>query len=217
MSRAIHKMRTSPPPVLTLIGSTTLTNNTSTYTYTDHAIGVASGDRLVVVAFGAGDTASVSSTTIGGSGADIVAQVGQTNDGLSCIFQRLVTSGTTATIVINLSDSAVHSHISVYTLTGLKSTTALDSGTSKADDVTSRTVSLTTQNHAAIIAVAEIYAGNPTLSWTGSDDAAEDNEEAYGGEDGTGGDASGVAAGTSSDVVVTHASADSSLTAACWR
>lgn len=123
------------PPVLTFIGSTANTTNGVTQTYSSHAIGTPSADRLVVVGISAqfGSNGTISGVTVGGVSMDQV--IAGADLRLPCVlFSKIVAAGTTADIVVTHSTSSQNtSNISVWTITGLNSTTAEDTGGSEVD------------------------------------------------------------------------------------
>lgn len=111
----------------TWIGNTEDTSTATVYTFTSASIGTASSDRHVIVGVvrpGSG-AATVSSMTIGGVSATIDLTVGANLSGAG--FGRLlVTSGTTATIVVTMSASAASCGILVWTIKGAPSLTVSD-------------------------------------------------------------------------------------------
>ena len=95
-------------------------------TYSGVSIGTAASDRIVVVCF-ASTLSRVSSITIDSGGGAVAMTLGAGNSGASDnVYARmaylLVTSGTTATIVITTvtgSPSAIQNHVCVYAVTGI--------------------------------------------------------------------------------------------------
>lgn len=157
-------------PVLPAVSYITVLDNTAnqtTYTYTAASIGTASADRYVVVgAIGwSGSTAdrTVSSLTIGGVSATALQNplTAITN----AIFGLTVAAGTTADIVVTYSGSVTFSRIYIYTVTGLNSTTPIDSDSVGVSGTTVNTLTLTTAPNAAIISVGT--GGIATTSITG--------------------------------------------------
>jgi hypothetical protein len=205
------------PPILTHIATTVDTSNADTFTFTGASIGTAAASRLVVVVVHAGDTASISSVTIDGNAADLVIQEAQTGSPpVVGIYQRAIATGTTADIVVTLADPAVHCFIDVYTITGLRSTTAIDSDKTNTTGAGASSVTLTTEVNAVVIAAVEYYTADVTSSWSGG--VTENSDEAYSAESGAGSGASGVATGTSiSPSVTPSGSADRAFVAAAWR
>lgn len=122
------------------IGSTENTGNGTSHTFTDHAIGTASADRLVVVAVTAGQSGSIFSTltltgvTIGGNAADEIeinsAQIFGgyffTNSIVAGLYSLVVPAGTTATIVTSYDITLDGASVSVYTIKNYLSSTPTD-------------------------------------------------------------------------------------------
>jgi hypothetical protein len=101
-------------------------SNASTYTFTNHPIGSASSDRIVIVGVmirGLGGVFSpidISSVTVGGNAATLLAKQKRVDDEVNVlgIYAIAVPSGTTATIVANLTQSVLRCAIHVYSVTG---------------------------------------------------------------------------------------------------
>lgn len=94
----------------------------STYTFSGASIGTANANRYVVVGFqtyAASGASSVSSITIGGTGA---TQIGVFNSAgpllRAGLYYANIASGTTADIVLNFSSTQGHCGIGVWTVTG---------------------------------------------------------------------------------------------------
>lgn len=122
-------------PTLSLTANQTATLG-SPATFTDAAIGSAAADRLVVVtALGhnvGGSNRTITSVTIGGNAATVHEQIQSV--GLSAgVASLVVTTGTTATIVVTWSGALTDTRIVVYTITGLTSTTPHDTGDAAGD------------------------------------------------------------------------------------
>lgn len=166
---------------IAFVGTSTDTTNASSYTFTNHAIGTASSDRCVLVAMHSGISAqsafSITSITIGGNAATIVAQqykdtVGFTR--LAAVASLLVTSGTTATIVITPSTTANRMRIEVYTLIGTTNCTSLADGDSSS--ATDPSVALDVPaNGSALGACTD---GVSDYTWTGLTEDADSDDEA---------------------------------------
>lgn len=156
---------TPSPAVLTYIGSTPAIENAATYTFAAHAIGTAAADRLVIVCPAAnGGSGTISSVTCGGVAMNaVVTPIEQVNT-VAGIYSLLVTTGTTADIVVTYASSRNRSAISVYTLNNLESTTAYHTATGSAAD-TDTAVSINYQDGGAVIGVAHVN-GNRTATWT---------------------------------------------------
>lgn len=115
------------------VGSTGDATNAQNYTFTNHAIGDAAADRLVVVVItwevNSGGTINLSTVSIGGNAASIVRQdvTPTTRQAHSAIATLAVPSGTTATIAVGLSSTNANScAVHVYALYGLTSMTPFD-------------------------------------------------------------------------------------------
>lgn len=204
------------PPVLTYISSTIDTGNTTTYTFTNHAIGTAAPDRLVVVHGHVNVVAGNSlSMTIGGNAASCLTPAFTSGNTLDNLCYLLVTSGTTATIVITVPDSGGHALVDVWTITGYASSTPVDQNIDSETAGADLTVTLTTQIGDAVIAGGGSYSENPTYTWT---NVTENFETPFASEAGAASGAS-IAATSSSTVATLNPSinANSSLIAAAWR
>ena len=123
------------PPVVSYIGVTHNTTNTSSYSLASVAIGTAAADRIVFVlvtwASGNATPVTISSATIGGISATVHAQVTTVaTDAIgSAILSAAVPTGTTATIAITLSGSGGSIDVGVLAVTGLSSQTPHASAT----------------------------------------------------------------------------------------
>lgn len=115
--QALVARAASTPASISFIGSTENTTDGTSFTFTNHAIGTANATRRVVVVchfFAASNT--VTSATIQGISATIHVQAtegGATNAGIA-IISALVPTGTTATIVLNLSASSTRAYVGVF-------------------------------------------------------------------------------------------------------
>ena len=117
-------------PTRVYVGSTGDATNQQNYTFTNHAIGAAASDRLVVVVItwevNSGGTINLSSVSIGGNAATIIRQdeAPTSRRAHSAIAALAVASGSTATIAVGLSATNANScAVHVYALYGLTSTT----------------------------------------------------------------------------------------------
>lgn len=132
--------------------------------YTSIPIGVASVDRLVVVAvagFNSVDARTVTSVTIGGVAATLIENNSSTL--LNAFAYATVPSGTTATIVVTLSGVANRGQgIGVWEIKGLSSTTPLQTGS--VVNTTSINFSAATPGSIAILAATSNNLAG--VSWT---------------------------------------------------
>lgn len=153
-------------PNVTYIGTTVDTATATTYTFTSVDIGTASADRLVVVVAGDYDSSggTLNSVTIAGT-AGTLADVENSEDQNCAIYYRTVTSGTTATIVVTLSNSSVNAFISVYTITGLNSITPTGTSSPTAGS-TDPTAAINVSEGGAVIGCANEQVSS-TVIWTG--------------------------------------------------
>lgn len=95
--------------------------NSASYTFSSSSIGTADADRIVVVAvFGSVASAdrTLSAVSIGGTNATLMATAYRngTNDHTAALAALAVSSGTTATIVVNWSGAMVGCRIAIYTV-----------------------------------------------------------------------------------------------------
>lgn len=208
-------------PVITFTDSAGSSSNVYTYTFTNLSIGTASSDRLVVVCAMINATSSttygISSATIGGSAATLAVSSSLGNN--SAIFYRLVTAGTTATVVVNLAGTGTPGRcsIGVFTVTGYSSATPEFVGSAYSDtSVSSLTLPINVSSDSAAISCC--YVGNNGtfgVSWSSpmieAFDAPIENTSATAAY-------SGALPRGSTDIIVTPTvSIDLSMSAAVWR
>lgn len=131
---------TVPPISFQYQTTTGSDSNSSSYTFSNVAIGTAAADRYVVVvatvAQGTGGLLTIDTVSIAGTNGTISVNQRDGTNSASCnaaIASRLVTTGTTATIVVGLSSSARSCYISVYNVYGLTSATATNTYSSTTD------------------------------------------------------------------------------------
>lgn len=141
-------------------------SNATSYTFSGTDIGTAASDRLVVVgsvAAAASGGANVTSLTVGGSAAtfDVRASSGHTSE----LWHRAVTTGTTASIVVNYSANMVSCGIAVWALYGVNATPF--------DTATTTTSSTQIDIPAGGIVVGNARIDPGSTTWTG---ATEDFE-----------------------------------------
>lgn len=133
----------------------TSTSDTNAYTFSTCDIGAASGTRLVAVVALARDTnpVALSSATIGGSAADIrVSSSTSAGRAGAAIFARLVTTGTTADIVVTWDEAVTNCVIYVFRIVGYASAVPSDTFVnSTAVGSTSRVYSIDTVSGGAVI------------------------------------------------------------------
>ena len=157
-------------PVISYIGTPTPdTTNASAYTFAGASIGAASVDRLVVVAAtldSPSANSEIDTITIDGNGMTIHAE-SPSGIGVNqiAIASLLVAAGTTADIVVNLSNNSRCCSVHVFTITGLFSTTPTDTliNVGGSSDPTG---TIDVEDKGILIAAAVSAAGT-TCSWTG--------------------------------------------------
>lgn len=117
------------PATVSFEGCTTNINNLTTYTFNNVAIGTAASDRIVVVGVSAEDGATVfntSSMTIGGNAAtERVDTAAASTTFTTSIYNLLVTSGTTATVAVTMTEAVEALNICVWAVYGLASAVPL--------------------------------------------------------------------------------------------
>jgi hypothetical protein len=152
----------------TYIGNATDDTNLTTYTFSSQSIGSASADRIVVVGIASRNTSAstvINSVTIGGNTASIDVQDSNStsNYNICGIASLLVTSGTTADIVVTFSGAQLRAGIAIYTVTGANETPyATNSDNSGGDP----SLDLNVPANGGAIGVA-MSANTSLESWTG--------------------------------------------------
>jgi hypothetical protein len=136
------------------------------------AIGAAASDRLVIVTCAATSNVAgrtLSSFTIGGSvSTGVVGNIygSAANTSFNLIRSLLVTSGTTTTVAVGFSNTVNACGIRVYTITGLSSTTAFNTGSNSANtNGTTLAATVNIPSGGVCIGAAE-GSSNTTVSWT---------------------------------------------------
>lgn len=167
-------------------GVTTDTSDAASYTFTDHAIGTASADRVVLVVIRAFDsvTYTFGTVTIGGNNAtslvDILHDVTSNRFSRVAIHALLVPTGTTATIVVPLATGAAdRCSVSVHALTGTGgAVTAFDTVTDTATGTLSGLLDIPAGGAAiAGASFADTTAFSEGATWTGLTETADVNPE----------------------------------------
>lgn len=120
-----HFLRAATPKAVTTsyIGTASSGTSASSFTFSSQGIGTAATDRIVFVAVGTtgGSGVNVNSVTIGGTTATLI-NAGTLGFGTMACAYLAVSTGTTATIVVNLSGSMNRCAIDVYSVYGSTST-----------------------------------------------------------------------------------------------
>lgn len=146
------------------------------YTFSAEPIGAARSDRQVLLcvhARKASATAITATATINGVSTTVVQQVHNATGGAANyagMFMLNVPTGTTGDIVITFNAAVLRVGMQIYRLTGLASTTPVDtySGTTTLSDT------LTISTNSVVIGAANRGSGSITTVWTG---ITEDHED----------------------------------------
>lgn len=189
----------------------------ATHTFTDFAIGPASAGRIVTFSFSdrAGGTVTHDSATIGGISAtkllDAFNNAGG-NTTRTTLWAAVVPTGTTATIVINMSAAGNRCGGGVWTMTGAPSITPAFSGTSVAN---SPTASINVPANGGALGAAYDGLGGSNTTWSG---ITEDYDAISGGgtSNYTGAHANFVAAQTGLTMTATMTGSNAAGVFASW-
>lgn len=156
------------PPVVTKTDSASDTTAT-TFTFSSMSIGTATADRWVVVCVSTSASAnrSITGITIGGNSTDTIGYTGLGSATGSAIAMSTapVTSGTTTTVVVTMANSTEACGITVYTITGLRSNTPVDSttGNGTATNVTNTGIAVSA---GGCVIMTVNHANTNAVTWT---------------------------------------------------
>ena len=184
------------------------TTDAASYSFASQPIGTASASRRVVVAIGwaAATAITLSSVTIGGVSATIDADSGNATGNRRVYFaSAVVPTGTTATVAVTLSATAVRIGIGLWTLSGGSPT----GQTAAVLNAASGTLTVTTATNDVVLAAgfASHTANSITTTWTGATERYDGQiETVFNAHTGADVVASGTstAIGFSNDVVTTQ-------------
>ncbi len=150
---------------------------TLTWTFTNANIGTAAADRYVIACIGLSVTAPatgscvLSTVSIGGTNGTIHANANNSVDTsyalISGIAGRLVTSGTTATIVVTTTGpNMTRCFCRIYTMTRARSTTPTDTQTATANNASSvsDTINVPTAGALLVQCIASTMTGSHTMA-----------------------------------------------------
>lgn len=140
---------------------TTINGGGTPKTYSAVAIGTAASDRMVVVGVkGDGGGGQPTGVTIGGSAATKIVEA---NDGtqFASLWARMVSSGTTADIVVTWSSAPSRQGISVYAVYGESGVTAYDTASSVANPPSTNALTIPANGVGIALAV-----GGGATNWT---------------------------------------------------
>lgn len=210
-----------PSPTVTYVTAVGSSSNTFTYTFAGTSIGTASADRLVVVCAMINarsvEPYFISSITIGGTAANIVVSSSLGRN--SVIGYLLVPTGTTATVVVNLSGSGTPGRCiaGIFTVTGYTSAVPEFVGSAYNDSsVASLTIPANVSSGAGLVACCYI-GNNGTSGGTWSSPLVEHYDAVTESTTFTIASAGGLPRGVTDVVITPPISIDMSMSAAAWR
>lgn len=154
-------------------------SNLSTYTFSDVDIGTASSSRYVVVliSFASLSGTLTSSTIAGQSATELVNAFGGTSGRLS-IVGATISSGTTATIVVNFSAAPLRCTIATYAVYDLQSTTPVNTlSVGSATSGNSLSGSINVEKGGVVIGGSYINSASVTTTFTNLTEDFERVEE----------------------------------------
>jgi hypothetical protein len=175
MPLTIGMLRRFPAVSIITRNSTVETANigASTHTTAAMSIGTASSTRRVIALItgnSASNSRAVDSVTIGGVSATIHTQVTSSSSGstLTCIASATVTTGTTASVVVNYNGTMSHVSVHVTSIDNLNSTTPTYANSVSGTTALSRSLTDVSWN-ADGFSVGVVCLGlTPSITWTGS-------------------------------------------------
>lgn len=159
---------------ITFVGCTEASNDAAVYTYTNHATGTAAADRATIIGIASEDSTTVfdvSSVTVGGNAAAEVVDQGGSLSLNTAIYIISNTSGTTATIVVNLSEAITSNTVCVWAAYGLNSLTAV--GTNSTSGSGTHTLDVSATGGGVAVGIASQASNVPTSTWTGLAEGAD--------------------------------------------
>ena len=161
-------------PSISFRTSAASSSDLTTYTFSSQNIGTAAESRHVIVsvsslADGLGST-SISSITIGGVAATVVVSQASGDGGFAGLAIAAVPTGTTADVVVTMSNLQGRMAVGIWAAYDLASATPVDTAASTADPA-----SLNVDVQAGDVLVAAIYNNtNATATWTGATERFDD-------------------------------------------
>lgn len=182
------------PRIATYRDKDNITTTQSIFNFAGLAIGPAYADRRILVAItarGSTTTGVISSVTVGGIAAPVIAQLNNTagsNLALTAFAIADVPTGTTAAVVVTFSTSKTRCGIAVYDISGLETDTPIDVQSA----IAGTPPNIAVLEGSCVIGVA-FSASNATFSWSG---ISEDYDVQYGGNAYSGGSGNGFLVGT---------------------
>lgn len=204
------------PPSYTFNAQSGDNNTRSTFTFTSVSFGTAAAGRLVVVFFStANGQDSVTSATIGGVSATVgITQAGSSAVRITAVY-AVVPTGTSGTVVINLTGTSSRGRMACFSIYDLSSTTPEDTdGTANSSNVSTNTLSVSKD---AVVLAGIVHVDNgQSFVWSGVTEAY-DTDNGFPGTHSGGG---ALAASTNATYSITSTrSADSrrAQIALAWR
>ncbi len=181
---ALCRLLQPPPASISLTDNATDNTDASTYTFSARAIGAAHASRVVIVAgvfATTSGTAAVSSVTIGGYTATQLVAADNQNSGVSrlvSIWAARVPVGTTATVVFNLSGTAVRAGLGVWRAINIQDVAANAVAASDTSNGSPSSASITVPSGS--VAVGATFANDvgTLATWSGLTIDFEQNLEA---------------------------------------
>ncbi len=165
---------------ITFIGCTGDATDLTTYTFTNHATGVA-GARKTIVGVGAADAATdfnVSSVSVGGVSATEVVDSADVNSLVqSAIYIIDNPSGTTATIDVTWSEAVTGAAICVWAAYDVLSETATATATQFQTSSAAITLSLNVNADSIAVGMSSCRDGLQTTTWAGMTERADTSVE----------------------------------------
>lgn len=146
-------------------GKITVTGGGTVVTYASCPIGTASADRVLVVLNSTRSISSITGVTVGGVAMDVQVASTAGARGYSHIATLLVTSGTTANIVVTYNSAPGDGGMAIYSTTGM-SATAADTG-SGLDNRDAPTTTLNVSEGDLLFASSGSDATTIGITWTG--------------------------------------------------
>lgn len=170
----------------TFLDTDSAANLAETYTFSGMSLGTAAGNRLIVAAVHGADNDRVAdnfaqTVTIGGVAASLVVRKGQAcsvinNSSLIELWQALVPTGTTGTVVVDYDFSAYACAVALYSITTNNQAAQSTGSDAAASGDTSLSVVATVPTNgygiAAIFAQHQTSVSNTPTNWTEDYDTA---------------------------------------------
>lgn len=156
------------------------TSDQSTYTFSSQNFGTASSDRYIIIGIAArkaGAATTISSVTIGGVSATIVAEYSNsdTNSNISALAIANVPTGTTGDVVVVFGATMVRCVITAWSATNLSSATPHDTLTNGSADPTG-TIDVPAGGFAVATALSNSVG---TVTWTGLTEHSDTTLETF--------------------------------------